>query len=154
MHHHRLRHGASNGRVGIWRHGVSRRIRRRRQRCLHRHLWRRAGRHSRMEWTGSGTRAGMRRTRHCVGHGRRLHRAIVVRDGWRSSVTDILRLRRVVIGLLVDRPTTIISHDGLGSKMLWVVHQTRRPLTKMSSSFRLCVECQRQTNFILDSRNG
>jgi hypothetical protein len=56
--------------------------------------------------------------------------------------------------MLVDRPTTIIGHDGFGSKMFWVVHQTRRPLTKMSSNFRLCVKCQRQANFILDSRDG
>jgi hypothetical protein len=59
-----------------------------------------------------------------------------------------------VIGLLVDRPTAIVGHDGLSSEMLWVVHQTRQPLTKMSSSFRLCVKYQRQANFILDSRSG
>ena len=79
----------------------------------------------------------MRRARHSVGHGSRLHRTIVVGDGRRSSVSNILRLRGVVIGLLVDCPPAVIRHDGLGSKMLLVVHQTRRPQTKMSSMFRL-----------------
>ena len=59
-----------------------------------------------------------------------------------------------MIGLLVDRPTAIIGHDGLGSQMFLVVHQTRRPLTKMSSIFRVWVKRQRQANLILDSRNG
>ena len=59
-----------------------------------------------------------------------------------------------MIGLLVDRPTAIIGHDGLGSQMFLVVHQTRRPLTKMSSIFRVWVKRQRQANLILDSTNG
>lgn len=41
-----------------------------------------------------------------------------------------------MIGLLAERSSTIISHDGLGCEMLFlVVHQTRWPVTEKSGVF-------------------
>lgn len=133
VHHHPLRHSTRSGRIGIRWHRVSRGVRCWRKRRLHRHLRRWTSRYSRMVRSG---RARVRRTRHGVAHRRRLYRTIVVRNSWWSSVANILRLWRIVIGLLAERSSTIISHDGLGCEMLFlVVHQTRWPVTKKSGVF-------------------